>query len=151
MPSPQEDWNVRVGNQLIAEQQDYDLNALQQIVDHGESTLNAEHRQLYDAILECVDFGQGHGEAFFVHSAGGCGKTYDCNLVAAAVHAKGKIVLCRTWIVTVASSGIASLLLSGGHIAHSCFKLPIPIHEGSTCNIKKGDPWHELLHQTSLI
>ncbi|KIJ05447.1 hypothetical protein PAXINDRAFT_93469, partial [Paxillus involutus ATCC 200175] len=145
MPRPQGDWNVRVGNQLIAEQRDYDLNALQQIVDRGENTLNAEQRQLYDAILECVDFGQGHGEAFFVHSAGGCGKTYVCNLIAAAVRAKGKIVLC------VASSGIASLLLSGGRTAHSRFKIPIPIHEGSTCNIKKSDPWHELLRQTSLI
>ncbi|KAF9223496.1 hypothetical protein BS17DRAFT_657416, partial [Gyrodon lividus] len=67
---------------------------------------------------------QGHGEAFFMHSAGRCGKTYVCNLIAAAVHAKEKIVLC------VASSGIASLLFSGGHMAHSHFKIPIPIHEG---------------------
>ena len=70
---------------------------------------------------------------------------YVCNLIAAAVHAKGKIILC------VASSGIASLLLSGGRTAHSCFKIPIPIHEASSCNIKKGDVWHELLCQTSLI
>jgi hypothetical protein len=61
------------------------------------------------------------------------------------VRAEGKIVLC------VASSGIASLLLSGGRTAHSHFKIPIPIHEGSTCNIKKGDLLHELLSRTALI
>ncbi|KIJ57520.1 hypothetical protein HYDPIDRAFT_64199, partial [Hydnomerulius pinastri MD-312] len=123
-------WNIRARNQFIAEQRDYDLNLLQQIVEQGETTLNAEQRRIYDALLECVDFGPGHGKGFFVHSAGGCGKTYVCNLIAAAVCAKEKIVLC------VASSGIASLLLSGGRTAHSRFKIPIPIHEGSTCNIK---------------
>ncbi|KAF9219222.1 hypothetical protein BS17DRAFT_718303, partial [Gyrodon lividus] len=107
-------------NWLTAEQQDYDINVLQQIVECGENTLNAEQRTLYDAILESVDFGQGY--AFFVHSAGGCGKTYVCNLIAAAVLAKEKIVL------HIASSGIAFLLLSGGHTAYSCFKIPISIH-----------------------
>ncbi|KAF9226435.1 hypothetical protein BS17DRAFT_696852, partial [Gyrodon lividus] len=81
---------------------DYDINVLQQIVEHGENTLNAEQRTLYDAVLESVDFGQGRGEAFFVHSAGRCGKSYVYNLIAAAVCSKEKIVLC------VASSGIAS-------------------------------------------
>ena len=84
----------------------------------------------------------GHGGAFFVHSAGGCGKTY---VIAAAVHSQRKIVLC------VASSGIASLLLAGGCTAHSHFKISIPINEASTCNIKKGDPWYELLCCTALI
>ena len=145
MPRPHMDWDIRVGNQLIAEQLNYDLDQLHQIVENGVPTLNDEQRELYDAILDYVDLGEGHGKACFVHSAGGGGKMYVCNLIAAAVCAKGKIVLC------VASSGIASLLLSGGCTAHSCFKIPIPIHEASSCNIKKGDVWHELLCQTSLI
>ncbi|KAG2048688.1 hypothetical protein BDR06DRAFT_866780, partial [Suillus hirtellus] len=61
------------------------------------------------------------------------------------LRAEGKIVLC------VASSGIASLLLPGGCTAYSQFKIPIPIHEDSSCNIKKGDILHELLKATSLI
>ncbi|KAF9218296.1 hypothetical protein BS17DRAFT_652693, partial [Gyrodon lividus] len=146
MPRSQMNWATMEGNQLIAEQLAYDHNVLQQRVAQTVPTLNAEQKGIHDEVLETsVDFGQGHREAFFVHSAGGCGKTYVCNLIAAAVRAKEKIVLC------VASSGIASLLLSGGCTAHSHFKIPIPIHEGSTCNIKKGDPWHELLHQASLI
>jgi len=53
--------------------------------------------------------------------------------------------------VYVASSGIASLLLSGEHTAHSWFKIPIPVYEASTCNIKKNDQFHQLLNQTALI
>ena len=82
---------------------------------------------------------------FFLHSGGGCGKTYLAKLIAAAVHARGEIALC------VASTGLASLLLSGGRTAHSRFKISIPCHEQSTCNIKKDDLNHQLLQQTALI
>jgi hypothetical protein len=42
---------------------------------------------------------------------------------------QGKIVLA------IASSGIASLLLLGGKTAHLRFKIPIDLHNESTCNI----------------
>ena len=71
--------------------------------------------------------------------------TYLTNLIAASVHAGGEIVLC------VASTGLVSLLLPGGHMAHFHFKIPISINEQSTCNIKKDDPIHQLLQQTFLI
>ncbi|KIL69114.1 hypothetical protein M378DRAFT_70216, partial [Amanita muscaria Koide BX008] len=145
MPQPVNNWAQQElqGNQLIHEQLDYDQQMLQQVVDQGLPTLNAEQRALYDVVLASVQ--DGSGDSFFVHSAGGCGKTYVCNLIAAAVRATGKIVLC------VASSGIASLLLSGGRTAHSRFKIPIAIHEASTCNIKHNDLHHELLQQAVLI
>ena len=145
MPMPQNNWAQQElrRNQLIHEQLDYDHQLLQQTVDEGLPTLNVEQRALYDAVLESVQTQS--GDTFFVHSAGGCGKTYVCNLIAAAVRATEKIVLC------VASSGIASLLLAGGRTAHSRFKIPIAIHEASTCNIKHGDLNHELLQHTALI
>ncbi|KAG2345172.1 hypothetical protein BDR05DRAFT_832317, partial [Suillus weaverae] len=95
--------------------------------------LNEEQRVVFDVVVDdamhCNEQRPGH--AYFVHSAGGCGKTYLCKLIASKLRAEGKIVLC------VASSGIASLLLPGGCTAHSRFKIPIPIHEDSSCNIKK--------------
>ena len=51
----------------------------------------------------------------------------------------------------VASSGIASLLLTGGSIAHSSFAIPININENSTCNIKPGTDLAELIKKTDLI
>lgn len=53
--------------------------------------------------------------------------------------------------MTVASSGIASLLLPGGRTAHSKFKIPIPTLESSTCGIDKGSDRAELLKLTKLI
>jgi len=82
---------------------------------------------------------------FFVQSAGGGGKTYLCNTIAAAVRSKTKVALC------VASSGIAALLLDGGRTAHSCFKIPISLHVTSSCNLKKNSDHKGLLKQTGII
>ena len=87
-----------MGNELIGEQSNYNVPTLEQYVQDSLPTLNAEQRVLYNAVLDSVNLD--HGGAFFVHSAGGCGKTYVCNLIAAAVCSQRKIVLC------VASSGI---------------------------------------------
>ena len=80
-----------------------------------------------------------------MHSAGGCGKTFVCNTIAAAVRAQGKITLC------VASSGIASLLLEGGRTAHSTFKIPLQVDETSFCKISRRSHAYPLLRQTSII
>ena len=65
------------------------------------------------------------GRLFFLHSAGGCGKTHVCNTIAAAIRVESKVALC------VASSAIASQLLEGGRTAHSRFKIPIPVHDSA--------------------
>jgi hypothetical protein len=48
----------------------------------------------------------------------------------------------------VASSSIAALLLPGGKTAHSCFKIPLNIHENSTCSVKHGSDLASLLQVT---
>lgn len=65
--------------------------------------------------------------AFFVDGPGGTGKTFLYTVLLAAVRARGGIAL------SVASSGIAALLLEGGRTAHSRFKIPIQLDEASTC------------------
>ncbi len=42
-------------------------------------------------------------------------------------------------------------LLIGGRTAHSAFKIPIEIHEGSTCNIKQNSDLAELIQVSDLI
>jgi len=54
-------------------------------------------------------------------------------------------------VLVVASLGIASLLLSGGKTAHSRFKIPIDLHDESTCNITQQMKVAELVHKTDLI
>lgn len=86
-----------------------------------------------------------HGSMFFLYGYGGTGKTFMWKTLAAALRSEGFIVL------TVASSGIASLLLPGGRTAHSKFAIPVPSVDNSTCNIKKGSELAELLKETKLI
>ena len=62
-----------------------------------------------------------------------------------AVQAKGKICL------SVASSGIASLLLEGSQTAHSTFRIPLAVNDTSTCNITHHSHLYHVLQQTSLI
>ena len=85
------------------------------------------------------------GKAFFFHSEGGGGKTYVCNTVLATVRADKHVAL------PVASSAIGALLLDDGRTAHSRFKIPIPIHESSTCRIPKNSDLAEVICQTDII
>lgn len=59
-----------------------------------------------------------------------------------------KKLLCG---VTVASSGIATILFQGGRTAHSKLKIPVPTLDNSMCNIEPKDDHAEMLRQTQLI
>ena len=120
MPTPQNDWGQYRGNQLIFEQRNYNREQEQEYVDRGLPTVNPQQITLYDAVM--VNVLNSHGSSFFLHSGGGCGKTYLAKLIAVGVCARDKIVLCVT------STGLAALLLPGGRTAHSRFKIPILCH-----------------------
>jgi hypothetical protein len=58
----------------------------------------------------------------------------------------------KNFVLSVASSGVASLLLPRGHIAHSHFRIPCDdLDESTTCNIKHGTMLCELIQAVSLI
>jgi ATP-dependent DNA helicase PIF1 len=80
--------------------------------------------QLYKTILD------NRKGFYFVFGHGGTGKTYLLNTIVYYLRAHKKIVL------TIASSGVASLILPNGRTAHSKFKIPIDIDETLTCDIK---------------
>ena len=143
MPAVRHDWGIVGGNTLLREQLDYDPVQLSHVVATNSQRFNAEQKEVFDAVMLSVN--ESIGQTFFLHSAGGGGKTYVCNTIAAAVRARGKVCLC------VASSGIASLLLDGGRTAHSCFQIPIPVNETSLCRIKKGTFMHEVISSTAII
>ncbi|KXN90267.1 hypothetical protein AN958_04575 [Leucoagaricus sp. SymC.cos] len=120
-------WLDLANNPILASQLIYDHEELQNRVDQNYQQFNHEQKTVYDTVMESVN--SGNSWMFFIHSAGGCGKTYLCNKIAAAVRAQGYIALC------VASSEIAALLFEGGRTAHSCFKITIPVHEDSIAGI----------------
>jgi len=54
-------------------------------------------------------------------------------------------------VLAVASSGITSLLFLGGRTAHSRFKIPIDLHDESTCNITQHMKVAELVRKANMI
>jgi ATP-dependent DNA helicase PIF1 len=102
-----------------------------------------EQRTIYHKIMNAVQ--NQNGGVFFLHGYGGTGKTFMWRTLASSLRSQSKIVL------TVASSGIASILLPGGRTAHSKFKIPVPTLENSTCDIEHDDERAGLLKQTKLI
>ena len=127
MPQVEQEWADAVQNTLIARERDYDLHQEAQLAEERLALLNQDQRSAFDLIDQAVQMRS--GQSFFLHGAGGTGKTFVYNTLCHHLRSQGKVVVC------VASSGIAALLLKGGHTAHSTFKIPIDIHETSTCGI----------------
>lgn len=137
LPLPQQNWEHAMGNWLIAEQCNYNQEEQMQYAEDCIPNLNPEQWSAFNKIVEAVE--NKTGQTYFLHGPGGTGKTYVYNTLCYFLRGWGLIVLC------VASSGIAALLLIGGHTAHSIFKIPINIHESSLCGIKKKTLYWQLL------
>ncbi|WVZ69951.1 LOW QUALITY PROTEIN: hypothetical protein U9M48_018664 [Paspalum notatum var. saurae] len=100
-----------------------------------EDELNYDAKNLEEANGLYAQLNNEQREAFH--------KIVNSNTIVSYLRAHKKIVL------TVASSGVASLLLPNGRTAHSWFRIPIEIDEISMCDIKNGE--QKLLSQTDLI
>jgi len=142
MPLPQQQWAHRIPNPLLQAEQ-YDVDEMATLVDEQRAIFNPDQATAFDAILESITNNQGY--LFFIHAAGDYGKIFLCNTIAAEVRRRGQIVLC------VASSGIAALLLNGGRTSHSCFKIPLSIHEDSVARLKHNSYMFPVLQQTKVI
>ncbi|XP_057744772.1 uncharacterized protein LOC130962595 [Arachis stenosperma] len=130
-------------NKLILDELSYDRVFLAEQHSQYLAQMTSEQKTVYDKIIAAVN--SNSGGVFFLYGYGGTGKTFIWKTLSAAIRSKGEIVL------TVASSGIASLLLPGGRTAHSRFAIPLTPDEYSTCNIKQGSPLAELISETKLI
>ncbi|XP_077137872.1 LOW QUALITY PROTEIN: uncharacterized protein LOC143804010 [Ranitomeya variabilis] len=82
---------------------------------------------------------------FFIDRQGGSGKTFLYNTIMHYVRSKNELVLPCTF------TGIAATLLEGGRTSQNLFKLPIPINETSTCNIRHGSNTANKLKSAKLI
>ena len=114
------------------------------IVSENEPLLNKSQAIMLEDIYQAV-LGNNIEKSFVVNSPGGYGKTFAFTVLAAKLRCEGKIVL------NVATTGLAAQNLQGGRTAHSRFKIPIPIHEDSTCGIKAQSDLAKLIKETSLI
>ncbi|XP_072061993.1 uncharacterized protein [Arachis hypogaea] len=117
---------------MIFDELNYDRVVLEGQHNDCLSKLTAEQRRVYDKIINATK--SQHGHVFFLYGYGGTRKTFLRKTLAFAIKSNGQIVL------TIASSGIASLLLPGGQTAHSSFAISLTLDEFSTCSIKQESP-----------
>lgn len=131
------------GNRFIEEELSYNFDTLSQTAYNLRVKLNDQQLHAFNTIVDTVlsnIFG-----FFFLSGYGGTGKTFLWNAIITHLRAQKRIVL------TVASSGVASLLLPGGRTTHSRFRIPCELDETSTCDIKRGTMLVELIEAASLI
>ncbi|XP_070002745.1 uncharacterized protein [Nicotiana sylvestris] len=117
-------------NRLIRDELRYNKRTLTEEHQQLVKNLTDEQKLVYEKIIS--DVNEEKGGFFFLYGFGGTGKTFIWRTLSSAIRSKGDIVL------TVTSSGIASLLLPGGRTAHSRFVIPLNVTEDSTCNIKQA-------------
>ena len=141
LPDPNTNW-AAITNSLFREQQ-YDRDTQRELAETHVSKLNSDQKKAFDTIFTAVM--EKTGEVFFWHGSGGTRKTFLYNALCYKLCSEGKVVLC------VASSGIAVLLLKEGTTAHSWFKIPIPCHDDSICNIAENSDLAELIRKTDLV
>ncbi|XP_023745250.1 ATP-dependent DNA helicase PIF1 [Lactuca sativa] len=143
MPYPDADSVSSSNNRLITEELDYDIPNLKNEFDRLFVSLTDEQRNIFLDIMTTVK--DNKGGVFFIYGYGGTGKTFLWKTISAAIRFKGEIVL------NVASSGIASLLLTGGRTVHSRFIIPINLNEDSYYRINPDSDLANLVRKTSLI
>ncbi|XP_035841022.1 uncharacterized protein LOC118488056 [Helianthus annuus] len=128
MPVPDEDSTIYEANRLINEELSWDKDEVRAEFNKLHNSLNDDQRAVYNEIMTAVRR-----------------KTFLWKTLAASIRCNGHIV------VNVASSGIASLLLSRGRTAHSRFHIPINLTEDFVCNIKPNSGIANLLDEAKLI
>ena len=143
MPYPVNNWSAVVGNRLLLEHHRLQYEAQQSDAFRNTEILNAAQQAAYTAIASSVFTDR--GTTFFLSGGAGTGKIFLYNMIATNLCSSGNIV------ITVASSGIASLLLMGGRTAHSTFRILLDVLENSICGFTKQSMHAELFRKTKLI
>jgi hypothetical protein len=108
--------------------------------------LNQHQRSIYGNAIDVVHDPRPVDKTFFVDGLGRAGKTFLYGCLLSRVRSTGDITL------SMASSGIAALLLEGGCIAHSRFKIPVAgLCGSSACYVPLNSPQATLIRATRLI
>ncbi|XP_021986751.1 uncharacterized protein LOC110883256 [Helianthus annuus] len=143
IPYPDYDSFAVGNNRLVDEELSFDIPQMHSELVTLKSSLTDEQLSVYNQIMAAVEGDK--GGVFFVYGYGGTGKTFLWRTLALSVRSREQIVL------NVASSGIASLLMSRGRTAHSRFHIPINLDESSMCHIRPDGDVAYLLKHTRLI
>jgi len=111
VPIPSSEATNELGNILIFNEMNFDLNEMCCLHVEHLKLLNENQRHVYDQVIHFVN--NECGGFFFVYGYGDTGKTFLWKTLTFKLRSEHRIVL------NVASSRIASLLLPSSRTAHS--------------------------------
>ncbi|XP_074332194.1 uncharacterized protein LOC141669352 [Apium graveolens] len=143
LPQPPVDYLHTGTNNLVIDETSYNLSEMEEEFNKLFPNCNPEQLQVFNEVVKSVQ--SKAGGVFFIYGSGGCGKTFLWKIIIYKLRSLGLIVL------PVASSGIATTLMSGGRMAHSRFKIPIVIDDCSSYAISHDSDIAELIKKTGLI
>lgn len=144
LPSCIHNWGLRDTNPLLAAELSYNQAEQDNVFFDTYHNLNSDQLAVFNAVVDHIR-NDPHTAHYFVQGPAGTGKTFLWQCLCAYYRSQGCVVLC------VASSGIAAVLLPGGRTAHSRFKIPLDIHEDSTCPVAPNSPTGRLLQAATLV
>ena len=108
--------------------------------------LNEDQIIVSNAVLEALTCNDNqNAQIYFLDGPGGTGKTFTYNYIIKEARGRSFSVSTCAW------TGIAATLLDGGRTCHNLFKLPVPINEVSSCNVKPNSKHAEFLRNQDIF
>ena len=105
--------------------------------------MNAEQKEIFDEIGNCIDTGK--GGLYNIDAPGGSGKTFLSNLILSSVRKEKDIA------IAAAMSGISSTLMKMATTFHKRFGCPIPCFDDSTSKHKLNSNEALLIKKAKII
>ncbi len=138
---------VAPGDAVVSEERaKYNVTRQAQQLARDVPLLNQHQHSIYNNVIDAVHDPRPVDKTFFVDGLGGAGKTFFYGCLLSKVRSPGDIAL------SMASFGIAALLLEGGCTTHSRFKIPIAgLCGSSTCYVPLNNPQAALIRVPCLI
>ena len=103
----------------------FDIQQCREAADALWAQLNIEQRAVAEAVLASIQDPRAAPRVTMIQAAGGCGKSFVCNYIAARVRSQGRAAVC------VAASAQAAAVLTGGRTAHGQLRIPIDCDDSS--------------------
>ena len=125
------------------EELDYDSTMENHLFELLHVGLNDDQKMVFNTIMDA--YTRQTGGLFFVYGSRGTWKTYLWRTLIV------KVVSQKNFVLSVASSGIATLLLPNGKTAHSRFKIPLNLHQTSCYYITHRTDLAMLIYEAELI
>ncbi|XP_054260342.1 uncharacterized protein LOC128984992 [Macrosteles quadrilineatus] len=139
-----DDDTTELGRELLI----YGENQQRSLVDEWEPKLSNDQRVVFDYVRSILhgQVGSRSIKLIFLDGPGGYGKTFLIHVILAYVRSLNRVA------IAVASSGIAAGSLPGGTTAHSMFRLPLDLGDGTGYwNLTNGSQRAELIRAAQLI